>query len=35
MLLGIAGLGDKAGMTLGHLDGVIFIGMHLQDIFSI
>ncbi len=25
MLLGIVGLGDKTGMTLGHLDGVIFI----------
>ena len=25
MLLGIVGLGDKASMTLGHLDGVIFI----------
>ena len=25
MLLGIVGLGDKSGMTLGHLDGVIFI----------
>lgn len=25
MLLGIAGLGDKTSMTLGHLDGVIFI----------
>lgn len=25
MLLGIIGLGDKSGMTLGHLDGVIFI----------
>ncbi len=25
MLLGIIGLGDKTGMTLGHLDGVIFI----------
>ena len=25
MLLGIVGLGDKTGMTLGHMDGVIFI----------
>ena len=25
MLLGIIGLGDKAGMTLGHLDGLILI----------
>ena len=25
MLLGIVGLGDKTGMTLGHLDGVIFV----------
>lgn len=25
MLFGIIGLGDKAGMTLGHLDGVLFI----------
>lgn len=25
MLLGIVGLGDKTGMTLGHLDGVLFI----------
>ena len=25
MLLGIVGFGDKTGMTLGHLDGVIFI----------
>ena len=25
MLFGIIGLGDKTGMTLGHLDGVIFI----------
>ena len=27
MLLGIVGLGDKTGMTLGHLDGVIFIAL--------
>ena len=27
MLLGIVGLGDKTGMTLGHLDGVIFAAM--------
>ncbi len=26
MLLGILGIGDKSGMTLGHFDGVIFIG---------
>lgn len=26
LLLGIAGFGDKAGMILGHLDGVIFLG---------
>lgn len=26
MLLGILGFGDKSGMTLGHFDGVIFIG---------
>ena len=26
MVLGISGLGDKSGMMLGHLDGVILIG---------
>ena len=26
LFLGIAGFGDKAGMILGHLDGVIFLG---------
>ena len=26
LLLGILGFGDKSGMTLGHFDGVIFIG---------
>ena len=26
LLLGILGVGDKSGMTLGHFDGVIFIG---------
>ncbi len=25
LVLGISGLGDKAGMTLGHADGVIFL----------
>lgn len=33
LLLGIAGFGDKAGMTLGHLDGVIFIGFFAGYIF--
>lgn len=33
MLSGIAGFGDKAGMTLGHLDGVIFIGAFAGYIF--
>ena len=33
MLFGIAGFGDKAGMTLGHLDGVIFIGAFAGYIF--
>lgn len=33
LLLGIAGFGDKAGMTLGHLDGVIFIGVFAGYIF--
>ena len=33
LLLGIAGFGDKAGMTLGHLDGVIFIGAFAGYIF--
>lgn len=33
MFLGIAGFGDKAGMTLGHLDGVIFIGAFAGYIF--
>ena len=33
MLLGIAGFGDKAGMTLGHFDGVIFIGAFAGYIF--
>lgn len=33
LLFGIAGFGDKAGMTLGHLDGVIFIGVFAGYIF--
>ena len=33
IFLGIAGFGDKAGMTLGHLDGVIFIGAFAGYIF--
>ena len=33
LLFGIAGFGDKAGMTLGHLDGVIFIGAFAGYIF--
>ena len=33
MVLGISGLGDKSGMMLGHLDGVILIGffVHLKS----
>ena len=33
LLLGIAGFGDKAGMTLGHLDGIIFLGAFAGYIF--
>ena len=33
LLLGIAGFGDKTGMTLGHLDGVIFLGAFAGYIF--
>ena len=33
LLLGIAGFGDKAGMTLGHLDGVLFLGAFAGYIF--
>ena len=33
MLLGIIGLGDKTGMTLGHMDGAIFIGLFAGYIF--
>ena len=33
LLFGIAGFGDKAGMTLGRLDGVIFIGVFAGYIF--
>ena len=33
LLLGIAGFGDKAGMTLGHLDGMIFLGAFAGYIF--
>ena len=33
MLFGIAGFGDKSGMTLGHIDGVIFIGAFAGYIF--
>lgn len=33
MLLGIAGFGDKSGMILGHIDGVIFIGAFAGYIF--
>ena len=33
LLLGIAGFGEKAGMTLGHFDGVIFIGAFAGYIF--
>ena len=33
MLLGIIGLGDKTGMTLGHMDGSIFIGLFAGYIF--
>ena len=33
LLLGIVGLGDKSSMTLGHLDGVIFIAAFAGYIF--
>ena len=33
LLLGIIGLGDKTGMTLGHMDGAIFIGIFAGYIF--
>ena len=33
MLLGIIGLGDKSGMTLGHFDGVILLGFFADYIF--
>ena len=33
MLLGIVGLGDKSGMTLGHLDGAIFLVLFAGYIF--
>ena len=33
MILGIVGLGDKSGMTLGHLDGVIFLVLFAVYIF--
>jgi cation:H+ antiporter len=33
LLLGIIGLGDPAKMTLGHFDGVIFIGLFAGYIF--
>ncbi|MDO4382987.1 MAG: calcium/sodium antiporter [Eubacteriales bacterium] len=32
-ILGISGIGDKSGMTLGHLDGVILIGCFAGYIF--
>jgi len=33
MLLGIVGIGDKSGMTLGHLDGAIFLVLFAGYIF--
>ena len=33
LLLGTMGLGDQANMTLGHFDGVIFIGLFAGYIF--
>lgn len=33
MLFGIIGLGDKTGMTLGHMDGAIFVGLFAGYIF--
>ncbi len=33
LLLGILGLGDKSGMTLGHFDGVILLGFFAGYIF--
>ena len=33
LLLGIIGLGDKTGMTLGHMDGAIFVGLFAGYIF--
>ena len=34
LVLGISGLGDKAGMTLGHADGVIFLILFAGYIFT-
>ena len=34
LVLGISGLGDKAGMTLGHADGVIFLLVFAGYIFT-
>ena len=34
LVLGISGLGDKAGMTLGHADGVIFLIVFAGYIFT-
>lgn len=34
LVLGISGLGDKAGMTLGHVDGVIFLIVFAGYIFT-
>lgn len=34
LVLGISGLGDKAGMTLGHADGVIFLIVFVGYIFT-
>lgn len=35
LVLGVSGLGDKAGMTLGHADGVIFLIVFAGYIFTI
>lgn len=34
LVLGVSGLGDKAGMTLGHADGVIFLIVFAGYIFT-
>lgn len=34
LVLGISGLGDKAGMTLGHADGIIFLVVFAGYIFT-